>query len=236
MPKLWHMIIDIFSSFDPLIFQSIPILPTSSILTFSASLILISAISASYWSKPSWNSQLISLPIKYAHLQFNRTPIKDLSSILTRLFFTLILINLIGILPYTFAVSTHLFFSLTFGLNLWLSLLISGFCLNLKEATGSLLPSGAPLWLASPLVFIETIRIIIRPITLSFRLSANMRAGHVILCLIRSYGAAAFFASFTASLTLIFISLIYIIFELVICIIQAYVFYLLLSIYMEDLH
>ena len=78
---------------------------------------------------------------------------------------------------------------------------------------------------------IETTRIIVRPITLRFRLAANITAGHIVISLITSFSISTNIKTF---LLYIIIINIYILFELIICLIQAYIFCLLISLYSND--
>ncbi|MBA1446941.1 MAG: F0F1 ATP synthase subunit A [Gammaproteobacteria bacterium] len=80
----------------------------------------------------------------------------------------------------------------------------------------------------------ETIRISVRPLTLAFRLAANIRAGHIVLRLVGLYATTAFFTSITSFILLMGIQIGYFIFEVAICSIQAYIFCLLISIYADD--
>ena len=85
------------------------------------------------------------------------------------------------------------------------------------------------------LILIETVRIIVRPITLSFRLAANIRAGHIVLTLISVYFIfRLFILGKGVTVFLLFVEVGYTLFEFGICIIQAYIFCLLLSLYTED--
>jgi ATP synthase subunit 6 len=83
-------------------------------------------------------------------------------------------------------------------------------------------------------VLIESTRIIVRPITLSFRLAANISAGHIVLGLVGIYAAAAITSSLLSTTLFILLSAGYILFEVAICLIQAYIFCLLLSLYRDD--
>lgn len=83
-------------------------------------------------------------------------------------------------------------------------------------------------------MLIETVRIIVRPITLSVRLVANIRAGHIVLRLIGIYASSYVFISGGGFLMLLRIQVFYIIFEMGICVIQAYIFCLLLTLYADD--
>src|ERR1043165_1298380 len=113
-------------------------------------------------------------------------------------------------------------------------LIISRFSHNPKKSTAHFLPDGAPDWLNPFLVLIETTRVLVRPLTLSFRLAANIRAGHIVLRLIGIYCASAWFSSLTTTIFLTISAIGYILFEVAICLIQAYIFCLLLSLYSDD--
>jgi ATP synthase subunit 6 len=190
------------------------------------------------WLTPSRLSLINFLPIKFMWDQLRRTNsffLKGFSSILVPLFLSLIILNLLGLIPYIFRITRHLSFTLVLGLPLWLSLIVSGILYNPPFWAASLLPGGAPSWLNPFLVLIETTRISVRPITLSFRLAANITAGHIVLTLIGLYLTYRIFSM--GSLISIFILLIqigYIIFEIGICLIQAFIFCLLLSLYSDD--
>lgn len=84
------------------------------------------------------------------------------------------------------------------------------------------------------LVLIETIRILVRPITLSVRLIANIRAGHIVLRLIGIYASSFVFISGVSFFLLLIVQFMYIVFEMGICLIQAYIFCLLLTLYADD--
>ncbi|ESO01858.1 hypothetical protein HELRODRAFT_129744, partial [Helobdella robusta] len=84
------------------------------------------------------------------------------------------------------------------------------------------------------LIIIETVIISVREFTLSFRLAANKRAGHIVLRLLGTYLALTISSSTFNSAILILISSGYIIFKFAICLIQAYIFCLLLSLYTDD--
>jgi ATP synthase subunit 6 len=121
------------------------------------------------------------------------------------------------------------------GLPLWLSLILSRFFNRFSRFIGSLLPGGAPDVLNPFLVLIERVRILVRPITLSFRLRANITAGHVILSLIRSYVIRGIFLiSWWSFIFLFLLQMGYIIFEVGICFLQSYIFCLLLTLYADE--
>lgn len=228
------MITDIFSSFDP---------QTNIIFSFSSSLfwlitgVILLLIHASYWINPSQLVWATHTPVNIIHEQASRTfgtHIKGFSSIITPLFILLITTNLIGLLPYVFSASRHLIMTLSLGLPLWLALIFSAVRKAPSSFAAHFLPSGAPDWLNPFLVIIETVRTGVRPITLSFRLAANIRAGHIVLGLMGIYASASIFRSLTSMIALSFIQILYTLFEVGICLIQAYIFCLLLTLYSDD--
>lgn len=227
------MLTDIFSSFDPAItsyFSNYPI-------TFWFSTIFILILSQStLWISPN-PSLYISIILSIISSQISRTlgnTIKGFQSIISPIFPILIIINLSGLIPYIFRISRHLLFTLTLAFPLWLSLILSSIFYSPSKFLAHLLPSGAPDWLNPFLIIIETIRNSVRPITLSFRLAANIRTGHIVLALIAVYTSTTFFNSIYIFIFIILLQLLYIIFEFGICIIQAYIFCLLLSLYSND--
>ena len=229
------MIVDIFSSFDPNINYTATL---NSPIFWALSFITLTLIHSSLWISPSSINWVISYPLEIIYSQSCRTQgihIKGFPSFITALFIIIIIINFIGLLPYSFRFSSHLIFTLSLGMPLWLSLIISSALHNPKSFTASLLPGGAPDWLNPFLVLIETIRISVRPITLSVRLAANMRAGHIVLGLIGIYSSSAiFYSSLWTAIALMSIQILYTIFEIGICLIQAYIFCLLISLYADD--
>nr|BDE56984.1 ATPase F0 subunit 6 [Travisia sanrikuensis] len=228
------MLTDIFSSFDP---ATSSLFNNSSILFWMFNFFILATLQSMFWLAPSRMSSLISLPIDMMHSQATRTftlYLKGMTSILVPLFFSLIIVNLSGLIPYMFSTSSHLLFTLILALPLWLSLMLSAIFKAPSSFIAALLPSGAPSWLNPFLTLIESTSILVRPITLSFRLAANMSAGHIILGLIGIYTASAFFNSLLTSLSLLSILTIYVIFEVGICLIQAYIFCLLITLYADD--
>nr|AVW86145.1 ATP synthase F0 subunit 6 [Lepidonotus sp. YZ-2018] len=228
------MMADIFSSFDP---------ATCSIYLFSPSMFWLltffsfSLIQSSIWLTPSRFNWIPSFPVEIMSSQVNRTfglHLKGFPTILTALFLMLISLNLLGLLPYVFGSTSHLLLTLALGLPLWMSLIISAIIFAPKSFTAHLLPSGAPDWLNPFLVITETLSMCVRFITLSFRIAANMSAGHILLGLMGIAASSSLFSSILTSSSVILIQLGYTIFEMGICLIQAYIFCLLLSLYSDD--
>lgn len=228
------MIPDIFSSFDPHSFNYfVPLGPLFISINFIFIAYVLTSISGLSNRKLAIRAPI--LEIIFTQLQrTTSTNLKGVTAVITSLFACIITINLLGLVPYRFSTSRHLIFTLSFGLPLWLALIISSVTYNIKATTAHLLPDGAPEWLNPFLVLIESTRIAVRPITLSFRLAANISAGHIVLSLVGIYAAAAFSASVLSRCLFLLLTAGYILFEIAICLIQAYIFCLLLSLYRDD--
>lgn len=229
------MILDIFSIFDPS--SSSSILPCLFTIFISFIILFWLLLPSSIIIVPQRLSSLLRPPTSTIHSQLTRTStkhLKDLTLTVTSLFLLIIFINLLGIAPYIFRISSHLLITLSIGLPLWASIIISSLLFKPKHTIAHILPDGAPEWLNPFLVLIETTRVMVRPLTLSFRLAANITAGHVVLSLISSYAARALTLINSSFILLLLISSAYTIFEFAICLIQAYIFCLLLSLYSDD--
>nr|YP_010586940.1 ATP synthase F0 subunit 6 [Asychis amphiglyptus]UZZ45808.1 ATP synthase F0 subunit 6 [Asychis amphiglyptus] len=228
------MLTDIFSSFDPAINS---MHSTSPMLFWAMNFIILTLISSSYWLNYSRFLQVLFLSKSIMFEQSTRTAgnhLKGFTPIMTTLFCLIIIMNMSGLIPYSFSTTSHLYFTLTFGLTMWFTLILSSLFNSPSTFTAQLLPGGAPDWLNPFLVLIETTSLSVRPITLSFRLGANMTAGHVVMTLISAYGAPTMFTSVTLAVISLSIQAFYILFEMGICIIQAYIFTLLLTLYADE--
>nr|UZC55293.1 ATP synthase subunit 6 [Ophichthys cuchia] len=154
--------------------------------------------------------------------------------ILMSLMIFLISLNMLGLLPYTFTPTTQLSLNMGFAIPLWLATVLIGARNQPTHALGHLLPEGTPTLLIPILIIIETISLLIRPLALAVRLTANLTAGHLLMQLI----ATATFVlmpmmSTVAALTAILLLLLTLL-EIAVAMIQAYVFVLLLSLYLQE--
>nr|BDI12724.1 ATPase subunit 6 [Acanthopagrus pacificus] len=154
--------------------------------------------------------------------------------ILASLMIFLLSLNLLGLLPYTFTPTTQLSVNLGFAFPLWLGTVLIGFRNQPNLSLAHLLPEGTPLLLIPILIIIETISLLIRPIALGVRLTANLTAGHLLIQLI----STGFFVLLSlqpavAGLTGILLLMLSLL-EVAVAIIQAYVFVLLLSLYLQE--
>jgi len=138
--------------------------------------------------------------------------------------------NILGLVPYSFTYTSHIIVTIALALMIFLVVVL----LSLKNHGFGFFkmffPPGAPIFLAPLLIPIEVLSFVFRPISLSVRLFANMMAGHVMLQL---------FAGFTVALGLFGIlplTFVFLLtgFEILVALLQAYVFALLTSIYLKD--
>nr|YP_008993069.1 ATP synthase F0 subunit 6 [Paraplagusia bilineata]AFB71252.1 ATP synthase subunit 6 [Paraplagusia bilineata] len=143
-------------------------------------------------------------------------------------------INLLGLMPYTFTPTTQLSFNMAFAIPAWLATVIMGLRTQPTHAFAHLLPESTPPLLVPILIIIETISLFIRPIALGVRLTANLTAGHLLIQLIST--AVMTMMAMIPSMGLITAVLLLLlsILEVAVAMIQAYVFVLLLSLYLQE--
>lgn len=151
------------------------------------------------------------------------------------LFSILVWLNILGLFPYVFTVATHTI--ITFGLSF--SIVLSVTILGIKNFKSNffslLMPQGAPMILAPLLVLIETASYLSRALSLGLRLAANLSAGHLLFSILASFGFQMIVNNYLMlSLFPILIMVFITVLEIAVAIIQAYVFCLLTSIYLED--
>lgn len=187
-------------------------------------------ISNRFHSLQQWLVKLIIKQIILIHSPKGRT----WSLILVSLIIFIGSTNLLGLLPHTFTPTTQLSTNLGIAIPLWAGAVILGFRHKLKASLAHFLPQGTPISLIPILIIIETISLFIQPIALAVRLTANITAGHLLIHLIG--GATLVLTSIsppTATITFIILALLTIL-EFAVALIQAYVFTLLVSLYLHD--
>nr|ABA10989.1 ATPase subunit 6 [Acanthurus triostegus] len=146
----------------------------------------------------------------------------------------LITLNMLGLLPYTFTPTTQLSLNMGLAVPLWLATVIIGMRNQPTIALGHLLPEGTPTPLIPVLIIIETISLFIRPLALGVRLTANLTAGHLLIQLIAT--AAFVLLPLMPTVTILTATLLFLLtlLEIAVAMIQAYVFVLLLSLYLQE--
>nr|BAV70839.1 ATPase subunit 6 [Chagunius baileyi] len=154
--------------------------------------------------------------------------------LLTSLMIFLVTLNMLGLLPYTFTPTTQLSFNMGFAVPLWLATVIIGVRNQPTIALGHLLPEGTPILLIPVLIIIETISLFIRPLALGVRLTANLTAGHLLIQLIATAVFVLLPTMPTVALLTAVVLFLLTLLEVAVAMIQAYVFVLLLSLYLQE--
>lgn len=153
---------------------------------------------------------------------------------LLTLFMLIFGLNLFGFFQYTFPTTTHLTITFILSISSWLSVIVYGF-IKFKDLLFSMfMPTGAPIILSPLLVIIEIISNLSRPVALGMRLAANLTAGHLLLSILGDFGCKILLFNSISNLFIIFIIIFIITLEIGVLVIQAYVFCLLLMIYLKD--
>nr|BAM74777.1 ATPase subunits 6 [Diaphus gigas] len=156
------------------------------------------------------------------------------AALFTSLMVFLITLNMLGLLPYTFTPTTQLSLNMGLAVPLWLATVIIGMRNQPTHALGHLLPEGTPTPLIPVLIIIETISLFIRPLALGVRLTANLTAGHLLIQLIAT--AAFVLLPLMPTVAILTTTLLFLLtlLEVAVAMIQAYVFVLLLSLYLQE--
>nr|AWV83332.1 ATP synthase F0 subunit 6 [Mogannia minuta] len=219
------MMTNLFSSFDPCTgFFS---------LNWTSSLILIFMIPMNYWFIPNRIFCLFMYMLNTIYKELNTLMGKKsfgMELMLSALFFFILLNNFVGLFPYIFTSSSHMIFSMSLALPIWLSFMMFGFIENTNHMFCHMVPSGTPKILMPFMVCIETVSNLIRPGSLAVRLMANMVAGHLLMTLLGN-------SSVESEVMMYFILIIQlglITFELAVSIIQSYVFTVLSTLYYSE--
>nr|ABQ45932.1 ATP synthase F0 subunit 6 [Chlorocebus sabaeus]AFA45392.1 ATP synthase F0 subunit 6 [Chlorocebus sabaeus] len=142
--------------------------------------------------------------------------------------------NLLGLLPHSFTPTTQLSMNLAMAIPLWAGTVITGLRFKTKNSLAHLLPQGTPTLLIPMLVMIETISLIIQPVALAVRLTANITAGHLLMHLIGNTALTLLSISPPAALLTFTLLMLLTILEIAVALIQAYVFTLLVSLYLHN--
>ena len=147
------------------------------------------------------------------------------------LFIFVLFCNMVGMLPYSFTVTSHIIVTLAFAMFIFIGVTILGFVIHGFKYLKIFVPSGVPVVLLPIIMVIEIISYLSRPVSLSVRLFANMMAGHTMLKVfggfVISLGLVAGWLPLTFSVALTGL-------EILVAFLQAYVFAILTCIYLND--
>ena len=147
------------------------------------------------------------------------------------IFMFVLTLNMLGMLPYSFTVTSHIIVTFALAAFIFLAVSAIGFWKHGVKFLKFFVPSGVPVVMLPLLVVIEVISYLTRPISLSVRLFANMMAGHTMLKVFGAFVVALGFLGGWAPLAFMvaFTGL-----EILVAFLQAYVFAILTCIYLND--
>nr|WEY35363.1 ATP synthase F0 subunit 6 [Eubalaena glacialis]WEY35428.1 ATP synthase F0 subunit 6 [Eubalaena glacialis] len=177
-----------------------------------------------------WLTKLTSKQLMSAHSPKGQT----WSLMLISLFLFIASTNLLGMLPHSFTPTTQLSMNVGMAIPLWAGAVFTGFRNKTKMSLAHLLPQGTPTFLIPMLVIIETISLFIQPVALAVRLTANITAGHLLMHLIGEATLALMNISLLTTLITFIVLTLLTILEFAVALIQAYVFTLLVGLYLHD--
>nr|UPI55420.1 ATPase subunit 6 [Scotomedes sp.] len=221
------MMTNLFSTFDPSTSMNLSI-------NWMSTFIVMIMLPPMFWINPSRIMMLIKLINMSLHKEY-KTSIKNkkgFTIMFTSMFMFILMNNMFGLLPYVFTSSSHLTFTLSLALPMWISLMLFGWINQTQHMFSHLIPLGTPNALMPFMVLIETISNLIRPMSLAVRLTANMIAGHLLMTLLgnnminTNYMNLPLLIIFQMGLTM---------FETAVSIIQAYVFSVLSTLYSSEI-
>jgi F-type H+-transporting ATPase subunit a len=153
------------------------------------------------------------------------------------LFMFIVTVNMIGLIPYTFAVTAQIIITVSLALLVFVTVIVYGFYKNGLHFFRLFVPSGIPVLILPLVVFIEVLSFLSRPVSHSVRLFANILAGHITLkvfagfvTMLSAFGFLGWVGAIlpfgmTVALTAL---------ELLVAFLQAYVFAILTCIYLND--
>ena len=220
------MITNLFSSFDP-ISSSFNIQ-----LNWIAMFLFLIVFYPMYWISNSKSSILYTELTSYITKEFIPLFKRYKNIIFFNVLFIFILINnIFGLIPYTFTRTAHIAITLSIALTIWLIFILYGWINNTNHIFAHLVPLGTPIVLIPFIVLIESIRNIIRPITLSVRLAANLTAGHLLLILL---GESIVNNRILIIITVTAAQFALMTLEAAVAVIQAYVFATLSTLYASE--
>nr|AAL50179.1 ATP synthase 6 [Brachyteles arachnoides] len=221
---------NLFASFNVPMMLGIPLVTL--VILFPTMLITPSnkLISNRLSSLQQWLIKLTLKQMMITHSTKGRTWSLMLLALIT--FITLN--NLLGLTPYAFTPTTQLSMNLGMAIPLWTATVLTGLRFKTKASLAHFLPQGTPIPLIPMLIIIETISLFIQPIALAVRLTANITAGHLLMHLLGDTALTLSSIYLSSSVITVIIIVLLITLELGVALIQAYVFTLLVSLYLHN--
>jgi len=154
------------------------------------------------------------------------------------IFVFVLTLNMLGLIPYSFTVTSHIIVTAALAITVFLTVLIYGLKLHGLHFFNLFVPKGVPIYILPLIVFIEVLSFISRPISHSVRLFANMLAGHITLQVFAGFiilmGSAMGAIGWLGGILPFAMIVILMALETLVAFLQAYVFAILTCIYLND--
>ena len=154
------------------------------------------------------------------------------------LFMFIMVGNLLGLIPGTFTFTSHIIVTFGLALTVFVFVTLLGLIKHGFHFFTLFMPSGVPMALAPILIPIEVLSYLSRPVSLSIRLFANMMAGHTMLKVFGGFsvllGGALGGLGYTVGILPLVINIALVGFEILVAMLQAYVFTILTCLYIRD--
>nr|QDA21723.1 ATP synthase F0 subunit 6 [Deielia phaon] len=190
-----------------------------------------------FWLLPTRMTMIWNVVTKTLHNEFKTllgpNGMNGTTFMFISVFSLIVFNNFMGLFPYIFTSTSHLSFTLTLSLPLWISFMIYGWINHTQHMFAHLVPQGTPPVLMPFMVCIETISNLIRPGTLAVRLAANMIAGHLLMTLLGQTGSSLSYSMLTL---LLITQIALLMLESAVSIIQSYVFAVLSTLYSSEVN
>nr|YP_010363451.1 ATP synthase F0 subunit 6 [Atkinsoniella curvata]UNZ12552.1 ATP synthase F0 subunit 6 [Atkinsoniella curvata] len=183
-----------------------------------------------FWFLKNKNTIMFNILLMKLHLELTSLmKYSGMSLIMLSMFVMILFNNIMGLLPYIFTASSHLVFSISLALPMWMGFMIYGWLNNTNHMFMHLVPIGTPSILMPFMVLIETISNLIRPGSLAVRLTANMIAGHLLMSLLGNN-----MSNIMLMISCMILFIILMMFETAVALIQSYVFMTLTNLYSSE--
>nr|AZZ89040.1 ATP synthase F0 subunit 6 [Achilidae gen. 1 sp. n. 1 SX-2018] len=216
------MMVSLFSSFDPT--------TISMQMNWMSMTMVMIMLPKTFWFKSSrWIKTESILQKKISNELNNITHHKEMIIVSMSIFTMIMINNLMGLFPYIFTSTSHLSVSMSMAIPMWIMLMMYGWTNHTNSMFMHLLPTGTPYVIMPMMILIETTGNLIRPISLSVRLTANMIAGHLLMTLLGSMNETS------PMMLLLPMKMTLMMFESAISIIQAYVYTTLITLYSSEI-
>jgi F-type H+-transporting ATPase subunit a len=156
---------------------------------------------------------------------------KSYMPIIFTLFIFILFCNLMGMVPFSFTVTSHIIVTFALATCVFVAVTLLGFIRHGFHYLSLFLPEGTPVAMAPLMILIELFSYLSRPVSLSVRLAANMTAGHIVIKLLASFTIMGGF--FIGIFPFAFLTILQG-FEIFVAVLQAYIFTILTCVYLND--